>query len=78
MENDKDLKKRKDAVIGGNGTTQSSKDVKKSGYQIFHLILVALVSLLIGAFITKSQQLNITSTVPNVTPSEENTAETLS
>jgi len=58
LEDAKDHQQRKASAIGAGSKSvqnQSVKEVKKGGYQLFHLILVALVGLLFGAFITKSQ-----------------------
>jgi hypothetical protein len=38
----------------GSPGSSSSGDKASQGYQLFHLMLIALISLLVGAFIAKS------------------------
>lgn len=48
LEDNRDLNERKQSAMGKS--TSPSK--AKSGYQIFHLVLVALIALIIGAALT--------------------------
>ena len=58
LEDNKDFEQRKKSAIPGAGgkTADKSKNGSSTGYSFFHLLLVALISLLIGAIMTQQTQ----------------------
>ena len=52
MEDAKDFDARKKGAIGGK--SDKSKSESSGGYSLVHLLIVALLSLVIGAVMTKS------------------------
>jgi uncharacterized membrane protein len=56
LEENRDVEQRKREALGGSSQQSNSKKTKpSSGYQLFHLIFVALLSLLIGAIFQSMQ-----------------------
>ena len=56
LEENRDVEQRKREALGGSLQQSNSKKTKpSSGYQLFHLIFVALLSLLIGAIFQSMQ-----------------------
>lgn len=56
LEENRDVEQRKREALGGSSQQSNSKKTKPtSGYQLFHLIFVALLSLLIGAIFQSMQ-----------------------
>ena len=56
LEENRDVEQRKREALGGSSQQSNSKKNKtSSGYQLFHLIFVALLSLLIGAIFQSMQ-----------------------
>ena len=53
MEDAKDFDARKKGAIGGAGKSDKSKSESSAGYSFVHLLIVALLSLVIGAVMTK-------------------------
>jgi len=56
LEENRDVEQRKREALGGSSQqSNSKKNNPSSGYQLFHLIFVALLSLLIGAIFQSMQ-----------------------
>jgi uncharacterized membrane protein len=55
LEENRDVEQRKREALGGSSQQSNSKNKPSSGYQLFHLIFVALLSLLIGAIFQSMQ-----------------------
>jgi len=52
LEENRDVEQRKRDALGKSQPGVLKQPTKSNGYQLFHLILVALLSLLIGAVFT--------------------------
>lgn len=75
LEDSKEFDRRKTGAIGGSAGSSKSKDKSSVGYSFFHLLLVALLALIAGAFLTQRTQNLLASTFdesakPNLTEAE--------